>query len=114
MAYPFVESPNFTPADGRAIGVVVMHTNAGAGSLAELVAQKSAVLQRWMDERRLARVPPEHLIFSIWALTQHYADFETQVRAVLGEGHDPFAEAGAVLDLIFRRLLAPQPGAGAT
>ncbi len=26
MAYPFVESPNFTPADGRAIGVVVMHT----------------------------------------------------------------------------------------
>jgi N-acetyl-anhydromuramyl-L-alanine amidase AmpD len=26
VAYPFVESPNFTPADGRAIGVVVMHT----------------------------------------------------------------------------------------
>ena len=26
MAYPFVESPNFTPANGRAIGVVVMHT----------------------------------------------------------------------------------------
>ena len=26
MAYPFVESPNMTPASGRAIGVVVMHT----------------------------------------------------------------------------------------
>jgi N-acetyl-anhydromuramyl-L-alanine amidase AmpD len=26
VAYPFVESPTFTPADGRAIGVVVMHT----------------------------------------------------------------------------------------
>jgi N-acetyl-anhydromuramyl-L-alanine amidase AmpD len=26
VAYPFVESPNFTRAPGRAIGVVVMHT----------------------------------------------------------------------------------------
>jgi N-acetyl-anhydromuramyl-L-alanine amidase AmpD len=26
VAYPFVESPNVTPAKGRAIGVVVMHT----------------------------------------------------------------------------------------
>ena len=28
-------------------------------------------------------------------------------RAVLGEGHDPFAEAGEFLDTLFRRLLAP-------
>ena len=26
MAYPFVESPNFTPASRRAVGVVVIHT----------------------------------------------------------------------------------------
>ena len=26
MAYPFVKSPNFTPATARSIGVVVMHT----------------------------------------------------------------------------------------
>ena len=48
------------------------------------------------------------LIFSIWALTQHYADFDVQVRAVLGPGHDPFAEAGDFLDLLFRRLLTPR------
>jgi TetR/AcrR family transcriptional regulator len=72
-----------------------------------MVEEKGAVLQRWMDEGRLARVPTEHLVFSIWALTQHYADFETQVRAVLGEGRDPFAEAGPFLDFLFRRLLAP-------
>jgi TetR/AcrR family transcriptional regulator len=30
-----------------------------------------------------------------------------QVRAVLGPGHDPFAEAGAYLDTLFRKLLAP-------
>ena len=46
-----------------------------------------------------------HLIFSIWALTQHYADFEVQVRAVLGPGHDPFAEAEIYLENMFRRML---------
>jgi TetR/AcrR family transcriptional regulator len=78
-----------------------------SGDLTALVDAKSAVLRRWMDEGRIARLPPQHLIFSIWALTQHYADFDTQVRAVLGEGHDPFAEAGDYLDTLFRKLLAP-------
>ncbi len=78
------------------------------GELATLVAEKAAVIETWMDAGRLARVPSEHLIVSIWALTQHYADFEIQVRAVLGEGHDPFAEAGPYLDTLFRRLLTPR------
>lgn len=77
------------------------------GDLKRLVDEKCAVLARWMDEGRIARVQPQHLIFSIWALTQHYADFDTQVRAVLGPGHDPFAEAGTYLDTLFRKLLAP-------
>lgn len=77
------------------------------GELHDLVAEKSAVLRRWMDEGRIAQVHPVHLIFSIWALTQHYADFDTQVRAVLGpEGNDPFPEAGRYLDTLFRKLLA--------
>lgn len=77
------------------------------GDLAGLVEAKAAVLEGWMAEGRLARVPAKHLVFSIWALTQHYADFDAQVRAVLGEGHDPFAEAGPFLETLFRRLLAP-------
>lgn len=77
------------------------------GELKSLVDEKAAVLQGWMDQGRIARMPPVHLIFSIWALTQHYADFDAQVRAVLGSGHDPFSEAGAYLDMLFRKLLAP-------
>ena len=50
-------------------------------------------------------MPPHHLIFSIWALTQHYADFDAQVRAVLGEGHDPYTEAQDFLETLFTRLL---------
>ncbi|MFN3291878.1 MAG: TetR family transcriptional regulator C-terminal domain-containing protein [Gemmobacter sp.] len=85
-----------------------------SGSLRALVAEKAAVLQGWMDQGRLTAVPPEHLIFSIWALTQHYADFEIQVRAVLGPGHDPYAEAEGFLDTLFTRLLAPGGIGGTT
>jgi TetR/AcrR family transcriptional regulator len=67
------------------------------GDLKTLVDAKSAVLTAWMDQGRIARVPPVHLIFSIWALTQHYADFDVQVRAVLG----------GFLETLFTRLLAP-------
>lgn len=77
------------------------------GDLKRLVDEKAVILSRWMDQGRIARLPPQHLIFSIWALTQHYADFDSQVRAVLGPGHDPFAEAGDYLDTLFRKLLAP-------
>lgn len=77
------------------------------GDLKALVDQKAAVLTAWMDQGRIARLAPHHLIFSIWSLTQHYADFDVQVRAVLGEGHDPFAEAGEFLETLFARLLAP-------
>lgn len=77
------------------------------GDLRALVADKAVVLTRWMEEGRIARVDPVHLIFSIWALTQHYADFDFQVRAVLGPGHDPFAEAGRFLETLFTRLLTP-------
>ncbi len=77
-----------------------------AGELKALVDEKAAVIEGWIAAGRIAPVHPHHLIFSIWALTQHYADFDVQVRAVLGPGHDPFAEAGAHLDTLFRRMLA--------
>jgi len=81
------------------------------GELRDLVEEKSAVLRRWMDQGRIAPVHPVHLIFAVWALTQHYADFDVQVRAVLGpDGTDPFPEAGQFLEVLFRRLLEPGPG----
>ncbi len=76
------------------------------GDLQALVAEKAAVLRRWMEAGRIAALHPVHLIFSIWALTQHYADFEMQVRAVLGDGQDPYPEAERYLETLFRQLLA--------
>ena len=75
------------------------------GGLRDMVDRAAEILQGWMDEGRLALVEPRHLIFSIWALTQHYADFDVQVRAVLGPGHDPFVEAEPFLDNLYRTML---------
>lgn len=75
------------------------------GRLRELVDETVRLLRNWMDQGRLAPVDPHHLIFSIWAMTQHYADFDVQVRAVLGPGHDPFAEAQQFLENMYRRML---------
>ncbi|MCR9126003.1 MAG: TetR family transcriptional regulator C-terminal domain-containing protein [Rhodobacteraceae bacterium] len=74
--------------------------------LKTLVDSKCAVLETWMASGAIARVHPHHLIFSIWSLTQHYADFDVQVRAVLGP-EDPFDGAMAFLDTLYRRMLRP-------
>jgi len=80
------------------------------GPLKTLVDEKAAVLQGWMNAGRMARLHPVHLIFSVWSLTQHYADFDVQVRAVLGTNHDPFDDAGSFLDHLFRRTLSVTAG----
>ncbi|GAB5445641.1 TetR family transcriptional regulator C-terminal domain-containing protein [Gymnodinialimonas sp.] len=76
--------------------------------LKALVDEKAEVIRAWMEAGKVAPSDPHHLIFSIWSLTQHYADFDVQVRAVLGDGRDPLAEAEVFLDTLFTRLLTPR------
>ncbi len=79
------------------------------GPLRDLVKDKAAILARWMDEGRLARTDPVHLVVLIWAATQTYADFDAQVRAILPEEsgrpdfHDNAAET--VLSIILKGVL---------
>lgn len=54
-------------------------------NLKRLVDEKAGVIRHWIEEGRLAPVDPYHLIFMIWATTQHYADFDVQIRAILPE-----------------------------
>ena len=54
--------------------------------LAALVSRKTCIIQSWIAEGKMAPVEPRHLIFMIWATTQHYADFATQIRALTGTG----------------------------
>lgn len=81
------------------------------GELKPLVDEKAKVLRGWMREGKLAKVDPHHLIFAIWATTQHYADFDVQVRAVLGPdrgGEGRFEDAARVIEALVLRGLLPR------
>ena len=80
------------------------------GELRRLVDEKAAVIRGWIRAGRIARTDPYHLIFSIWATTQHYADFDVQVRAVLGPGRSDesrFEDAARFLEGLFLDGLKP-------
>lgn len=82
-----------------------------AGRLKALVEEKTAVIRRWIEAGRLAPVDAHHLIFMIWATTQHYADFEVQIRALTGEGIGgavPFARVKTTLEQVFLTGLTPR------
>jgi len=74
--------------------------------LKALVDEKAQVIQIWAKQGKIALIDPYHLIFLIWAQTQHYADFDVQVRAVLPQ-NDPYCGAATFIDHMLRRTLAP-------
>lgn len=55
------------------------------GDLKTLIDEKSRVIENWIAQKRLAPVEPQHLVFMLWATTQHYADFAVQVEAITGQ-----------------------------
>ncbi|MEC8131333.1 MAG: TetR family transcriptional regulator C-terminal domain-containing protein [Pseudomonadota bacterium] len=80
--------------------------------LKQLVDEKAAIFQGWIDEGRLAPCDPRHLLFAIWSTTQHYADFSVQVRHVLGlQPGDVsyYEEAENMLGTLFLGRLVPLP-----
>lgn len=84
-----------------------------AVDLKNLVDEKAKVLLSWMDQGKIVRTDPYHLIFAIWATTQHYADFDAQVQAVLGQdrgGEARFEDAARFLENLFMHGLVPKAG----
>jgi len=78
------------------------------GQLKTLTDEKAELIQSWCDAGFIKPVDPYHLIFSIWATTQHYADFDVQVRAVLSDkAEGRFDQAAAFLDNMYRAMLTP-------
>jgi TetR/AcrR family transcriptional regulator len=49
------------------------------------VEATSEVLKGWMAAGKMDPIDPAHLLFMLWATTQTYADFATQITAVLGK-----------------------------
>ena len=51
------------------------------------VDNQAKIFRAWQERGQIIDVSPYHVFFVIWAVTQTYADFETQIKLVLGDGH---------------------------
>ncbi|CAO3437929.1 TetR family transcriptional regulator C-terminal domain-containing protein [Azospirillum doebereinerae] len=84
-----------------------------AGDLRRLVDDKAAVIDGWVAAGRVAPLDARQFLFLIWAVTQHYADFDVQVRKVMGRRtltRQDFAHITAeVLRLVLRAAGLPAP-----
>lgn len=69
--------------------------------------RNASILGDWMENGKIAKMDPGHLIFSMWATTQHYADFGTQVE-LLATGETKTTESARAFVLqMYRKLLTP-------
>lgn len=67
-----------------------------------------ALVRQWIADGRMDEVDPEHLFFTIWASTQTYADFSSQVSLALGKrelDEEDFQRAGDFLTHVFLKGL---------
>ena len=62
-------------------------------------------IQRWIDQGLMAKVDPHHLMFSIWAATQTYADFDWQIATVTGKASLEDADYEAAAQTIIRLVI---------
>lgn len=93
------------------IGGAKMYADKIKERVIPLLRKDIAVFERWMEEGKLARVNAAHLIFSIWAMTQHYADFSTQMALVLNRKRlteQDYRDAEEVITQLVLAGTAPQ------
>lgn len=60
-------------------------------TLVEWTEGRLAVVQRWIDEGKMDPIDPRHLLYMLWATTQHYADFGHQIETL--NGGQPLSES---------------------
>jgi TetR/AcrR family transcriptional regulator len=71
-----------------------------------IIAEKSALMKRWIATGRMGPCDPVQWIFMVWAVTQHHADFAVQTEAVTGSGLADPAFFAAARSAIVTRLTA--------
>jgi TetR/AcrR family transcriptional regulator len=69
------------------------------------VTELASVIEGWSARGLMDPVNPVHLLFNIWAMTQTYADFDVQIRAVLGLVSIDDAEFAVATDTVVALVL---------
>jgi TetR/AcrR family transcriptional regulator len=81
-----------------------------------LLRKDIEVFERWIDEGRIAPINATHLLFAIWAMTQSYADFSTQMALVLNRkqlSRKDFDDAELMItNMVLAAVALPGAGAG--
>ncbi|MFC6670959.1 TetR/AcrR family transcriptional regulator [Marinobacterium aestuariivivens] len=89
----------------------IMHgaPHLSSGSLEQLKAEAERSIERirqWIEEGLMAPVDPHHLMFTIWASTQTYADFDWQIIQITGRrkltAKDYDSAARLITDLVLK------------
>ena len=75
--------------------------------LKPLFDRQAAVIGAWSAAGKLAPIDPSQLLISIWATTQHYADFEAQLNVLIPDHTAGWAAAQTHVETMFRKLLTP-------
>ncbi|GLK89589.1 TetR/AcrR family transcriptional regulator [Pseudomonas turukhanskensis] len=73
--------------------------------LNEQAKHNISCIQAWIDQGLMAKVDPHHLLFSIWAATQTYADFDWQISIVTGKAKLDDADYEAAAETIIRMVI---------
>lgn len=106
----------FSKEQPKASRVYAMEVIGGAQFYADSMREKIlpmlqkdiAVFETWIAAGKIADLNPTHLLFAIWAMTQSYADFGTQMSLVLG--HSPLSEQDFeeaekfIVDMVLARI----------
>ena len=51
-------------------------------TLEQWTNSRISVIQNWIDRGLMAPIDPRHLLYMVWATTQHYADFGHQIETL--------------------------------
>lgn len=70
------------------------------------IQHKVTVIGHWIEDGRLPPMEPRLLLIHIWALTQHFADYEIQVRLMLGLPPGEPVEADPIVESITMMVLS--------
>jgi len=65
-------------------GAPILKTLLGE-DLKRLVDENTRVIKGWVTAGQIRPIEPIHLMFMIWAVTQHYADFSAQIETLTGK-----------------------------
>jgi TetR/AcrR family transcriptional regulator len=74
--------------------------------LRPVMEEKAKVFEHWIASGRMAKVDPWQFLYSLWATTQHFADFATQIEALSGRTLDDPAFFEESVDHVTQLFLA--------